>query len=58
MSEWIDPDGVCEMVGIGRTALYAMWREGRGPRYSQVGRRRLVRAEWVEDWLLSCERVA
>lgn len=55
VNEWLDPDGVCEMIGIGRTALYALWRDGRGPRYSQVGRRRLVREDWLEDWLLECE---
>lgn len=46
---------MCEQVGIGRTALYGLWRDGKGPRYAQVGRRRLVRADWVEDWLLSAE---
>lgn len=55
MNQWMDTRGVCEQVGIGRTALYGLWRDGKGPRYAQVGRRRLVRADWVEDWLLSAE---
>lgn len=52
------PDEVCERVGIGRTALYGLWRDGKGPRFSQVGRRRLVREDWLEDWLISCEVAA
>lgn len=58
MNEWMNTEKVCETVGIGRSALYEMWQRGQGPRYSQVGRLRLVRADWLEDWLISLEVVA
>lgn len=54
-NEWLDVDTVCGQVGLCRTTLYELWARGQGPRFSQVGRRRLVRDEWLEDWLLSCE---
>ena len=54
-NEWLGIEDVCGRVGLCRTSLYDMWARGVGPRFSQVGRRRLVRAEWLEDWLLACE---
>lgn len=54
-NEWLGIEEVCGRVGLCRTSLYDMWARGVGPRFSQVGRRRLVRAEWLEDWLLACE---
>src|SRR5205814_7254117 len=35
----------CHSAGIGRTLLFALWREGRGPRSIRLGRRRLITEE-------------
>lgn len=58
MKEWLTPDQVCDQLGICRSSLYALWRAGAGPRYSQIGRLRLVHVDWLRDWLLSCEATA
>lgn len=51
-------DEVCKALMMGRSALYDRWAAGTGPRYSQVGRNRLVRVEWLDDYLMSCEVAA
>ena len=35
-----------------------MWAYGEGPRHSQVGNRRLVREDWLQDWLMAGEVAA
>jgi len=32
----------CHAAGIGRTLLFSLWREGRGPRSIRLGRRHLI----------------
>ena len=38
--------------------LYALWRDNRGPRYMQLGDRRLITAEAAADWRREREREA
>jgi hypothetical protein len=40
----------CDAHRIGRTALYAFWNRGRGPRYFWNGARRLISAEAAAEW--------
>jgi hypothetical protein len=40
----------CEAHSICRTRLYALWTEGRGPRFMRNGARRLITAEAAADW--------
>ena len=54
-NEWLTVDQVCKQAHIGRTYLYVRWAAGDGPRFSQVGGKRLVRADWLGDWLLMAE---
>lgn len=44
------PAQFCDVHGIARTTLYALWKEGRGPRIFKVGRRTLISAEAAADW--------
>ena len=48
-----DADGVkefCRRHGISSGFLYAEWRSGRGPRFMQVGDRRIISREAGADW--------
>jgi hypothetical protein len=48
-----DADSVkefCERHGISPGLLYAEWRQKRGPRFMQVGDRRLITREAGADW--------
>ena len=36
---------------IGRTTLYAAWKEGRGPRRLKIGRRVLIPRQSADDWI-------
>jgi excisionase family DNA binding protein len=38
----LSPGEWCALHGIGRTTLYQLWREGRGPDYFIVGKRRRI----------------
>ena len=49
-------DGFCAAHGIGRNSLYREWQHGRGPRYFNVGRRRLISTEAAEDWRRTLEQ--
>ena len=40
----------CRRHGFSRGFLYAEWREGRGPRYMQIGDRRLISREAAAEW--------
>jgi hypothetical protein len=53
--EWLTVDDVCERAHIGKSYLYEQWSKGVGPRFSQVGKRRLVLDEWLTDWLMMRE---
>jgi hypothetical protein len=48
-----DADGVkefCRRQGISTGHLYSLWRRGQGPRFMQVGDRRLITREAGADW--------
>ena len=46
----------CNRHGISRAYLYLLWRRGAGPRFMQVGARRLISKEAAFDWRRSTER--
>ncbi len=54
-TEWLTVMQVCDRAHIGRTYLYDAWATGTGPRYSQVGGKRLIKDTWLNDWLLAHE---
>lgn len=39
-----------ERNSISRAYLYQLWSEGHGPRYMQLGRRRLISREAAAEW--------
>lgn len=41
---------------ISRAMLYKIWQQGIGPRYMQVGSRRLISEEAAAEWRKSRER--
>jgi hypothetical protein len=45
----------CSTFSVGRTALYEAWRQGRGPRFFQIGKRRLISSESAFDWVRNLE---
>jgi hypothetical protein len=47
----------CDAHCVGKTALYALWKEGRGPRYFLNGARRLISAEAAAEWRARMETV-
>jgi hypothetical protein len=49
-------DEFCRRHGISRAYLYLMWRRGDGPRFMQVGARRLISKEAAADWRRSMEQ--
>lgn len=55
MSEFLTIKEVTVRARCSRATLYRRWASGTGPRY--VNRtRRLVRADWLDDWLLESEK--
>jgi excisionase family DNA binding protein len=42
---------VAAQLGVSRSALYRLWAAGEGPRYVHVGKRRLIPAGAVREWL-------
>jgi hypothetical protein len=42
--------------GISRAMLYKLWQQGIGPRYMQVGCRRIISEESAADWRKSREQ--
>ncbi len=48
-----DAFGVDEFAarnGLSRGTLYNLWQRGDGPRYMQVGKRRLISREAAAEW--------
>lgn len=43
-------DSFCDAYGIGRTLLYRLWSEGKGPRRMKVGERTLISREAAARW--------
>ena len=54
-TEWLTVKQVCHHAHLSRTFLYEQWACGTGPRYTQIGGKRLVKDVWLESWLLSQE---
>jgi hypothetical protein len=49
----------CDRNGdLSRAFLYVLWKRGKGPRYMQVGKRRLITEEAEADWQRDMEREA
>jgi len=46
----------CHLCGFSRGWLYLEWKAGRGPARIKIGRRTLIRAEALEQWLKSLEQ--
>lgn len=40
----------CKAHSIGRTTLWKLWREGKGPRHFRVGRTVRIPAEEARNW--------
>jgi hypothetical protein len=49
-------DTFCKRHGFSRAYLYLLWRRGEGPRFMQVGARRLISREAAIDWRRSMEQ--
>jgi hypothetical protein len=45
----------CTRHGISRAYLYLLWKRGAGPRFMQVGTRRLISKEAAADWRKASE---
>ena len=43
-------DEFCKRHGISRAYLYILWRRDEGPRFMQLGTRRLISREASADW--------
>lgn len=43
-------DTFCAAHGISRGMLYKLWLAGTGPKYKQVGNRRIISTEAAADW--------
>lgn len=43
-------DTFCDRHAISRAYLYLLWKRGQGPRFMQVGARRLISREAAADW--------
>jgi hypothetical protein len=50
-------DDFCKRHGISRAYLYLLWRRDAGPRFMQVGARRLISKEAASDWRKAMEQV-
>ena len=46
----------CDRNGISRAFLYQLWRRGDGPRFLQLGTRRLISKEASADWRRSLKQ--
>jgi hypothetical protein len=51
-------DGFCDAHHIGKTALYAFWKQGRGPRYFWNGAHRRISTEAAAEWRRQMEAEA
>jgi len=49
-------DEFCARNGISRAFLYLLWKRGEGPRYMQIGARRLISHEAGAEWRRSTEQ--
>jgi hypothetical protein len=49
-------EAFCKRHGFSRAYLYLLWRRGEGPRFMQVGTRRLISKEAAAEWRKTMER--
>jgi hypothetical protein len=49
-------DQFCRRNNISRAYLYLLWRRGEGPKFIQLGARRLISREAATEWRRSLER--
>ncbi len=49
-------DEFCKRHGFSRAYLYLLWRRKAGPRFMQVGARRLISKEAAADWRRATEK--
>ena len=49
-------DEFCARHGISRAYLYLLWKRDQGPRFMQVGARRLISREAGAEWRRSLEQ--
>ena len=54
-TKWLTVTEACKVARCSRAGMYKWWAIGDGPRYSEIGRKRLIREDWLEDWLLAGE---
>jgi hypothetical protein len=40
----------CRSHKVSRSRLYELWKEGHGPVFAKLGKRRLISAEAAETW--------
>jgi predicted DNA-binding transcriptional regulator AlpA len=45
----------CKRHGFSRAYIYLLWKRGEGPRFMQVGARRLISREAAADWRAQME---
>jgi predicted DNA-binding transcriptional regulator AlpA len=55
MAEMYSVTAFCGAYGISRSFLYNLWREGRGPAFVKVGKRRLISRPAAEAWRATLE---
>jgi predicted DNA-binding transcriptional regulator AlpA len=51
-------DEFCKRHSISRSYLYILWSRGDGPRFMQIGARRLISREAARDWRQASEKAA
>jgi hypothetical protein len=49
-------EGFCKRNGFSRAYLYLLWRRGEGPKFMQIGARRLISKEAGAEWRRSLEK--
>jgi hypothetical protein len=49
------PKELAQAAGISLSLLYKMWREGKGPKYALIHKRRVIRCTVADEWLQSLE---
>jgi hypothetical protein len=51
-------DEFCKRHEISKAFLYLLWRRGEGPRFMQVGAKRLISQEAGADWRRAMEKAS
>jgi predicted DNA-binding transcriptional regulator AlpA len=57
--KFLSVDDVCDEVGVARRTIYSWWSDGLGPRRIKLPNGKVVvRADWLDDWMLGLEASA